>query len=400
MNRKPGQIEVLTFGFRGFPGIQGGIETHVEHLAPRLVARGFGVTACVRSPYVGPQTAAAWKGVRLRRLWTIRQTHIETILHSLICVIVAGLSRPDIVHIHGVGPALVTPLARLLGLKVVVTHHGPDYDREKWGRAAQLVLRAGEALGMRFAHRRIVISDTIRRTVEERYGTPCDVIPNGIVVHECPRGLGIISELGLEPGRYVLTVGRLVPEKRQSDLIRAFEMAGLAGWKLVIVGGHDHESPYARDLIRQAQATPNVVIAGFQTGEELRRLYAHAGLFVLPSSHEGLAIALLEALSYGLSPIVSDIPANLEIVRDPSRSFPTGDVAALADRLRVFGAQQASAAEREQRRNDVTQRYDWDNIAAAIGDVFAAVVGSDAKPASKAGLRVRHGDQCDKARTE
>lgn len=400
MSRKAGQIEVLTFGFRGFPDVQGGIETHVEHLAPRLVERGIGVTACVRSPYVGSQNAGAWKGVRLLRVWTVRQTQIETVLHSLLCAVLAGLLRPDIVHIHGVGPALFAPLVRLLGLKVVVTHHGPDYDREKWGTAAKLVLRAGEALGMRYAHRRIVISDTIRRIVEERYGTPCVVVPNGIVVQRCPLGLGIVSELELEPGRYILTVGRLVPEKRQSDLIRAFEMAGLAGWKLVIVGAHDHDSSYARSLIRQAQATPGVIVAGFQTGDELRRLYGNAGLFVLPSSHEGLAIVLLEAMSYGLPVLVSDIPPNLEILRDPARSFPTGDIAALADRLGVFCAQRDSAAERDRRRDEVARRYDWDAIAAAIGDVFTDMVGADQAAAANAGLRVPDGDLRERARTE
>ncbi|XIA62315.1 glycosyltransferase [Bradyrhizobium sp. TZ2] len=147
--------EIYIFGFRGFPDVQGGVETHVENLAPQLASMGFGVTACVRSPYVDKKGSVEWKGVRLLRLWTVRSTYFEALLHSLICALVAGVRRPQVVHVQGIGPALVTPLLRLLGLRVIVTHHGEDYNREKWGWVARSVLRFGEALGMRFAHKRL-----------------------------------------------------------------------------------------------------------------------------------------------------------------------------------------------------------------------------------------------------
>src|SRR5262245_53404903 len=118
--------EVCMFGFRGFPGIQGGIETHAEQLAPRLVRLSYRVTACVRSPYVEHRRERTWKGVKVLRLWTVRNTYLEPLLHSVICALIVGFRRPEIVHVHGIGLALVTPLLRLLGLRVVVTHHGED----------------------------------------------------------------------------------------------------------------------------------------------------------------------------------------------------------------------------------------------------------------------------------
>ena len=140
-------------------------------------------------------------------------------------------------------------------------------------------------------------------------------------------------ELGLEPGRYVLTVGRLVPEKRQMDLLRAFSEAELSDWKLAIVGRIDHKNKCADLLASEAALAENVLMAGFQSGETLRQLYAHAGLFVLPSSHEGLPIVLLEALSYGLPVLVSDIPSNLEVVADPARVFRMGGIAELSGKI-------------------------------------------------------------------
>ena len=88
---------------------------------------------------------------------------LEAITHSLLGVFKARGFRPDLLHIHAIGPSLVTPLARLLGMKVVVTNHGPDYERQKWGRLASAVLRLGERLGTAYANKVIAISENIRR---------------------------------------------------------------------------------------------------------------------------------------------------------------------------------------------------------------------------------------------
>jgi glycosyltransferase involved in cell wall biosynthesis len=366
--------EIYVFGFRGFPGVQGGIETHAENLAPHLVRLGHRVTACLRSPYVDAQCGREWKGVRLLRLWTVRNTYFEALLHSLVCALAAGFRRPQVVHIHGIGPALVTPLLRILGLRVVVTHHGEDYNREKWGWAARAVLRAGEALGMRFAHKRIAISRSIAKLIAAKYGKPCDVIPNGVVFPDLPLQKDRVVDLGLEPGRYVLTVGRLVPEKRQLDLLRAFSDAGLKGWKLAIVGKIDHKNKYADLLASEADLAENIVMTGFQGGESLRQLYAHAGLFVLPSSHEGLPIVLLEALSYGLPVLVSDIPSNLEVVADPARVFRVGDIPELSAKISALTDLRLDAAEREALRRDCARRYDWTEIAQRTSAAYDELV--------------------------
>src|SRR5215475_7655903 len=179
--------EIYMFGFRGFPQVQGGIETHAENLAPRLVELGRRVTVCMRSPYMEPAAGKTWRGVRILRLWTVPNRYLETLLHSVICAAVAGFRRPGLVHIHGIGPAIVTPLLRALGVRVVVTHHGEDYNREKWGRAARLVLRTGEALGMRYANERIAVSRCIGDLIATKYGKPCRVIPNGVVFSDVPQ---------------------------------------------------------------------------------------------------------------------------------------------------------------------------------------------------------------------
>ena len=154
----------MVLGIRGMPNVQGGIETHAEQLYLRLGALGCQVEALVRSPFV-PSDTRSHGPIRIRRVWSPRRAGVEAFLHSLIGVAYAGIARPDILHIHGIGPAIVTPIARLLGLRVVVTHHTQDYKREKWGPFGRWVLRLGERVGMRYSHARIAISKSIAELV-------------------------------------------------------------------------------------------------------------------------------------------------------------------------------------------------------------------------------------------
>ncbi|WP_349630405.1 glycosyltransferase family 4 protein [Bradyrhizobium canariense] len=356
-------LRVIMLGLRGFPNVQGGVETHAEQLCPLLKELGCDVEVIVRSAYMPHDRGDEWHGVRYLRVWCPKISGLETIVHSLFGVLVAAWQRPDVLHIQAIGPALVAPLARLLGLHVVVTHHGPDYDREKWGRFAKIVLHAGEACGMRFSNERIVISQTIRKLVWDKYGLSSSLIPNGVTLPEVPKSTSTLERLGLAPGRYVLMVGRLVPEKRHMDLIQAFANARLDGWKLVFVGASEHPNAYTEALAALAETTTGVIMAGFQCGVALQELYAHAGLFVLPSSHEGLPIALLEALSFGLPAVVSDIPAHLEIGLDDAHYFHVGDVSALTDRLSRFARDPWPSERRERTRTWVAEREDWHSVA-------------------------------------
>jgi glycosyltransferase involved in cell wall biosynthesis len=365
-------LKVMVLGIRGIPSIQGGVETHAEQLYERLAQLGCDVEVLVRTPFVPPRHRK-FGTIRLRRIWAPRTSGYEALVHSLLGVLYAGITRPDVLHIHAIGPAIVTPIARLLGLRVVVTNHGPDYDRDKWGPFPKWVLRTGESLGMRCAHARIAISRVIEQLIRVKYGRDCDLIPNGAVPARLQSGTQEIERFGLQRGRYFLQVGRIVPEKRQLDLIRAYAQGLVPGWKLVLVGGAGSDE-YSRE-VQQAARAAGVVLAGFQRGTALAQLYTHAGAFVLPSSHEGLPIALLEALSYGLPVVASNIPANLEVGLSSTSYFPVGDVPALAHRLAQFAnAPPVDEAARDRRMHWVVEHYDWSLIAAQTHAVYSRVV--------------------------
>ena len=364
-------MRVMVLGIRGMPKVQGGVETHAEQLYQRLAASGCQIDVIVRTPFV-PKGASMPGSIRLHRIWSPRKPGLEAFIHSVLGVLYAGIARPDILHIHAVGPAVVTPLARLLGLRVVVTHHGPDYDRDKWGRFARWLLRLGESFGMRFSHERIAISRVIVNLIREKYRLDATLIHNGVVPVTMRADSQILNSFGLTRDKYFLQVSRLVPEKRQLDLIQAFVAAQLSGWKLVLVGSGDG-SGYSAKVHAAAEADA-VVMTGFMTGEPLAQIYSHAGVFVLPSTHEGLPIAMLEALSYGLPVIASDIPANLEVGLDVESYFRVGDIESLARRLRAFAAASPDAAARAARRAFVADRYDWDRIASATLSLYRKVL--------------------------
>lgn len=360
-------MRVTVLGLRGLPHVAGGIETHVEQLCQRLVRLGCEIEVLVRSPYV-TRSHKHFAGIRLRRLWSPRLPGVEALMHSLIGVLYAAVTRPDILHVHAIGPAIVTPLARLLGLRVVVTHHGHDYERDKWGRAARAVLRVGEHVGMRYAHARIAISQGVADMIRTQFDRESHVIHNGTVARDPVGDTDVVRHFGLEPGKYFLEVGRLVPEKRQIDLLSAFVDADVPAWKVALVGELGSDA-YSRQVIAAAHTT-RAVLTGFQTGDALAQLYSHAGAFVLPSSHEGFSIVLLEALNYALPVLASDIPANREVGLESWRYFPVGDRAALTRGLERLAGSRPELDKRAAFRTEVLERFNWDEIAARTLSVY------------------------------
>ncbi|MGA1288769.1 MAG: glycosyltransferase [Rubrivivax sp.] len=228
-----------------------------------------------------------------------------------------------------------------------------------------------------------MISRTIEQDVARAHGRRGIRIANGLTAPDGepadPQALGAFD---LTPRRYVLLVSRLVPEKRHLDLIQAFARARphLPGWRLALVGAADHADPYAAQVRAAAAAQPDVVCTGFQSGATLQALYAHAGLFVLPSSHEGLPIALLEALGHGLPVLASDISPHLEMGLPEGACFPLGDVEALAARLVALatGTQHETADARAARAAQALHRHSWDDNVRQTLQVYLRGVGAEA----------------------
>ena len=360
-------MKIVVTGTRGIPNIMGGVETHCEELFPRIAAKGHDVTVIRRKSYV-KDSLTEWEGVKLVDINSPKKKSFEAIIHTFRATLKAKQLGADVLHVHAIGPALVIPIAKMLGLKVVFTHHGPDYDRDKWGRKAKWALRMGEELGCKFADEVIVISNVIKDLIAKKHGRwdHVHLVYNGVPEPELCDYPKYFEELGIEKGKYVIGMCRFVPEKNLHHLVDAFAMVKPKGCKMVLAGDADFEDDYSRHLKESAQKN-GVVLTGFVKGRKLHSLLTNARCYVLPSSHEGLPIALLEAMSYHLPVIVSDIPANLEVELPDECYYHLGDINALARKL-----QKNIDADYHQVDYDLS-KYNWDHIANQVCEIYESL---------------------------
>jgi len=369
-------MKIAVLGTKGIPATWGGIERHVEELATRFVKMGHEVTVYCR-PYYTTTTDEFYNGVRLKKLPTIRSKNYDAITHTFLATLHLLRREYDIVHYHAIGPATLSIIPRLFGKKTVATVHGLDWQREKWGRRARTYLKLGERAAVHFPHATIAVSRFLKEYLEAKYHRPVNYIPSAV---SDPVSLppSAIRSYGLEGGDYILFVARLVPEKGCHFLIDAFNRIR-TDKRLVIAGGSSHSDDYVKRL--QASAGENVIFTGYVYGDELHELYSNAYCYVHPSTMEGLPITLLEAISYGRCIVASDIPPNMEVVKDNGMIFENKNVDDLVRALKMVLDNPSLAADlgRRAQAMGVTD-YSYDGIAAKTIRLYQAVV------AGKSGL--------------
>jgi glycosyltransferase involved in cell wall biosynthesis len=357
-------MNIFVFGTRGIPDIQGGVEQHCERLYP-LLSHQYIITIFRRSPYIDNK-CKNWNNIRFVNLPSTKIKGFEAFFHSFLCAIICIFRRPDIVHIHNIGPGIWTPLLRLFKIKVVLTYHSPNYEHAKWNFFAKNILRLGEYLALRYASYVIFVSQKQREKFTEKIMAKSVWIPNGVLQPTLSIATDYIESLGVMPQKYILAVGRITQEKGFDYLIKAYNNLHCFDHNLIIAGGIDHVTTYSKQIIKMATEN-NVILTGFVLGEKLRQLYSHAKAFVLPSSHEGLPIALLEAMSYSLPVIASNIPANTEIGLPPECYFQVNDERELAERLKEIIKTPFQQVVYNM------EKYDWNCIAKQTIEIYEQI---------------------------
>jgi glycosyltransferase involved in cell wall biosynthesis len=364
-------LRIAFIGGRGVISKYSGIETYYEEVGKRLAERGHQVTIYCRS-YFTPSLGEAYHGMRVLRLPTIRSKHFETVAHTLLSTMHAFTQRYDIVHYHAMGPALFSCIPRILGTKTAVTVQGLDWQRKKWGHLASAILRLGERASAKFPDVTMVVSQALRARYTETHGAKTFYVPNGGLLRE-RREPRAILEWGLEPGRYILFLGRFSPEKGCHLLVDAFERLQ-TDVQLVMAGASSYCDDYSSKL--RAHVSDSIHMLDWVSGETLDELLTNAMIFVLPSDLEGLSLALLDAMGAGLCVLTSDVPENREVVDEAGFTFKRGDAVDLAERLKFLIANSTvrEAAGRAAKRR-IREKYQWDKIAAEIEKVYLHVVG-------------------------
>ena len=344
---------IAVIGTRGFPGIQGGVEAHSYHLYTHM--RDVHVRLYRRRAYLTEQSAQTFPNIDYIDLPSTRIKGFEAVWHTLLSVLHIAFHRPDVVHIHNIGPGMFAPLVRLMGLPVVLTYHSPNYEHSKWSAPARWLLRQCEKISLRFSNRVIFVN---RHQMEKCGALDKSVfIPNGIDPVTRSESTSFLEKHDITPGQYLLAVGRLTPEKGLEYLVEAANRLPQVT-QVVIAGASDHDSTY-RQLLVKLDTENKVIFTGFTTGEDLRQLYSHARCFVLPSVNEGFPMVLLEAMAYGLPILCSDIPGTRQVELPEQNYFAVKDVDALCSSITRLLETPV-----ETQHYDL-EKYDWNTIAAA-----------------------------------
>ena len=361
-------LKIAMIGHKRIPSREGGVEIVVDELSTRMVKLGCRVDAYNR---YGKHTAGKkfdqrrgkyYHGIRLITIPTPKSSSLNAIVYSFFAALRALFGRYDVIHFHAEGPCIMLLIPKLFGIRVVATIHGLDWQRSKWGNFASDMLKLGEKIAAKYADEVIVLSRNMQDYFLENYGRKTHFIPNGITRPQIRKAELIRERYGLEKDGYILFLARIVPEKGLHYLIEAFYQMK-TDKKLVIAGGSSHSHAYMEQIREMASRDERILMTDFVHGQCLEELYSNAYLFVLPSDVEGMALTLLEAMSFGNCCLVSDIKENTEVVEEHAVTFRKGDVEDLKRKLsELLNAPERVEAIRRESQEFICAKYNWDEV--------------------------------------
>lgn len=361
-------LRIAMLGHKRIPSREGGIEIVVEELATRMAKKSHSVTCYNRkghnvagSEFDGTKLKT-YKGVTLQEVFTIDKRGLAAMTASVSASLRAALGNYDVVHIHAEGPAFMCWLPKLFGKKVIVTVHGLDHQRAKWGKFASWYIRSGEKNAVRFADEIIVLSKGVQDYFQNTYGRTTRFIPNGVNKAKPRKARQITEKWGLTKDSYILYLGRIVPEKGERYLIEAFKQTK-TDKKLVIAGGSSDTQAFMDELKSLAKDDDRIIFTGFVQGEILEELYSNPYIYTLPSDLEGMPLSLLEAMSYGNCCLTSDIPECAEVVEDKALLFRKSDVSNLKEKLQnACDHPEMVETYKAQAEEFICRKYNWDDV--------------------------------------
>jgi len=364
-------MKIALIGSRGIPARYSGFETFYEQLGVRLAERGHAVTVYNRSHFikdVGPE----YRGVRIVSLPSIPTKHLDTITHTFLSTCHALFSRYDVTYYCIVGNSPLVWLPRLVGARTLLNVDGEDWAREKWGRFARWYQKLCERIAARTPH--VVIADAlaVRERYRSVYGVESIFVPYGANVQR-DEGQDVLAKWGLEPRRYVLYVGRLVPENAVDLLLEAFRRVA-SDMKLVIIGDAPYMDAYKQRL--HGMGDERVVFTGYAFEHDYAQLSSHAYLYVQPSAIEGTRPALLDQMGFGNCVLVRGSRVNREVVADFGCVFDADrPLEGLAESLQhLLESPDEVAAYRDRVTERIRSYYNWTWVTDFYEDMFHRLV--------------------------
>jgi glycosyltransferase involved in cell wall biosynthesis len=287
----------------------------------------------------------------------VRHKYFDTLAHTFVSTLHLLAHRVDVALYCNGANAVFTLLPRILGIPVALNVDGIERRRKKWNRLAKAWYLMSEWLAT-FCPT-VVVTDalTIQDYYRRRYRKESEFIPYGADAGKVA-GCGILSELGLEPGRYFLYVSRMEPENHPLEVRQAFENVDTA-LKLALVG----DAPYAHEYIRRVRDTRDarIVIPGAIYGEGYRELGSHCFAYIHATEVGGTHPALIEAMGRGALVLYRNTPENAEVAADAGIPFEPAELTAKLQGLLAMSEEERDAF-RRRALHRVRERYSWDAV--------------------------------------
>ena len=360
-------MRIAMIGHKRIPSREGSVERVVEEISTRGGLDGHQVEAYnrkgknVQDKNVDQEKRKLkeYKGVKIITIPTINKKGIDALLYSFFASIKALFGKYDILHYHAEGSCAMLWIPHLFKKKIVVTIHGLDWQRSKWGGFATKYIKFGEKLAVKYADEIIVLSKGVQKYFKETYNRDTVFIPNG-VNKPTIRDVNIIKEkYNLKKDDYILFLARIVPEKGLHYLIQAFKQIK-TDKKLVIAGGASHTNDYLEKIKKMASEDERIIMTGFVQGQELEELFSNCYLYCLPSDIEGMPLSLLEAMSYGCNCLVSNIEENLQVTGEYAKAFNKSDVDSLKEELENL--LNIPKKDGDEIRKYILKKYSWEDV--------------------------------------
>ena len=298
-----------------FTPLGGGASPVSYELAKGYVKLGHKVTV-ITMGFKGLLPEEVVDGIKVYRVKCLRSKKEMCSPHEMLSYVLSAkrfLKRHmeehtyDINHTHFIIPTGVVSLwlKKRYGLPYIVTSHGSDvlgYNKRfrflyplMVGRWRRIIKEA-----------KVVVTPSkflMEKIMEKAIGKFA-VIPNGIDGTKFKP---------MKKEKRILIVARLFPNKGVQDILEALHGVDLSGWKVDIVG----DGPYRAVLEEKAKGLSNVTFHGWvdHSSRKMKELYGHASIFISASYFESFGMTVLEAMSAGCYPIVSDIEAHREVVK-------------------------------------------------------------------------------------
>lgn len=362
-------MKIAEFGHKHVFTTEGGIEVVVTELIKRMSKKNQ-ITVYNRWELDKPkQDYPRLENVRMINTPTLSNSKVNAQMSSALETVQCALDNYDVIHIHAEGPCVFIPLLKATGNRVVVTIHGLDWQRAKWGKFASAYIKLGEKMAGRYADRIIVLNEETANYFRDCYGRRTILIPNGVETSPTTK-TDLIEPFGLSKGNYILYLGRIVPEKRLDLLVEAYLQAKTD--KKLVIAGDVNEATKQLSWYKKASENNNIIFTGFVTGDLKNQLLSNTALFVLPSDIEGMSIALLEALGFGIRVLASDIKENKDLLQEYGSTFKAGNVASLKEKIEELA--NADFLRSKEQYMYIKDNYGWDTCAKRTQGVLKDVV--------------------------